>query len=275
MSTKSLDHKGITGIDGYLEPDVPNIIKHYDLFRQWKDTIQEHEGRYNNFTKGYLKFGLNVGTNRQVVYREWAPNAQEANLIGDFNKWSRSSHPMVKNDFGVWEIIIPPTSTGECAIPHDSKIKISMVTPSGQHIKRLPTWIKCVTHDLSVSPVYDARFWNPPESQKYKIKNARAPQPRDAKIYEAHVGISTSEGRVGMYKEFTQNILPRIKKLGYNIIQMMAIMEHAYHASFGYQVTSFFAASSRYSSPEDLKELIDTTHGMGLNVLLDIVHSHA
>lgn len=105
-----------------------------------------------------------------------------------------------------------------------------MVTPSGQRIERLPTWIKRVTQDLSVSPVYDARFWNPPESQKYKFKNTRPPKPKDAKIYEAHVGISTSESRVGTYKEFTQNILPRIQKLGYNIIQMMAVMEHAYYA---------------------------------------------
>ncbi|KAJ3741505.1 glycoside hydrolase family 13 protein [Lentinula detonsa] len=275
MPTKPLDPKLITEIDGYLEPDVPNIIRRHDLFRQWKDNIDEHEGGYDSFTKGYLKFGLIVGSNGEVVYREWAPNVREANLIGDFNEWNRSSHPMKKNDFGVWEITIPPTSTGECAIPHDSKIKISMVTPSGQRIERLPTWIRRVTQDLSVSPVYDARFWNPPESQKYKFKNARPPQPKDAKIYEAHVGISTSEGRVGTYKEFTQNILPRIKRLGYNIIQLMAIMEHAYYASFGYQVTSFFAASSRYGSPEELKELIDTAHGMGLTVLLDIVHSHA
>ncbi|KAJ3933157.1 MAG: glycoside hydrolase family 13 protein [Lentinula lateritia] len=275
MPTKPLDPKAIVEIDGYLEPDVPNIVKRYDLFRQWKDTIDEHEGGYDNFTKGYLKFGLNVGSNGEVVYREWAPNAREANLIGDFNDWNRSSHPMKKNDFGVWEITIAPTSVGQCAIPHDSKIKISMVTPSGQRIERLPTWIKRVTQDLSVSPVYDARFWNPPESQKYKFKNTRPPKPKDAKIYEAHVGISTSESRVGTYKEFTQNILPRIQKLGYNIIQMMAVMEHAYYASFGYQVTNFFAASSRYGSPEDLKELIDTAHGMGITVLLDIVHSHA
>lgn len=105
-----------------------------------------------------------------------------------------------------------------------------MVTPSGERIERLPAWIKRVTQDLSVSPVYDARFWNPPESQKYKFKNRRPPPPKDARIYEAHVGISTSEGRVGTYKEFTQNILPRIKKLGYNIIQLMAIMEHPYYA---------------------------------------------
>jgi 1,4-alpha-glucan branching enzyme len=105
-----------------------------------------------------------------------------------------------------------------------------MVLPSGQRIERLPTWIKRVTQDLNVSPVYDARFWNPPSSEQYKFKNQKLPKATNARIYEAHVGISTTEGRVGTYKEFTRNILPRIKDLGYNVIQLMAIMEHAYYA---------------------------------------------
>ena len=105
-----------------------------------------------------------------------------------------------------------------------------MIIPSGERIERLPAWITRVTQNLSVSPVYDARFWNPPSSEKYVFKNARPSKPNAAKIYEAHVGISTPEGRVGTYKEFTQNMLPRIKELGYNTIQLMAIMEHAYYA---------------------------------------------
>jgi len=105
-----------------------------------------------------------------------------------------------------------------------------MVLPSGQRIERLPAWISRVTQDLSVSPVYDAHFWNPPVSEKYTFKNPRPPKPTNIRIYEAHVGISTSEPRVGTYKEFTKNILPRIKDLGYNTIQLMAIMEHAYYA---------------------------------------------
>ena len=100
--------------------------------------------------------------------------------------------------------------------------------------------------DLSVSPIYDAVFWNPPPGQCYKPKNARPPKPQGLKIYEAHVGIATPEQRVGTFQEFTRNVLPRIKDLGYNAIQLMAIQEHAYYASFGYQVTNFFAASSRY-----------------------------
>lgn len=105
-----------------------------------------------------------------------------------------------------------------------------MVLPSGQRIERIPAWIKRVTQDLNVSPVYDARFWNPPAGDIYKFTHPRPPKPKDVRIYEAHVGISTAEGRVGTYKEFTRNVLPRIRNLGYNVIQLMAIMEHAYYA---------------------------------------------
>ena len=150
-----------------------------------------------------------------------------------------------------------------------------MIIPSGQRIERLPAWIKRVTQDLSVSAIYDAVFWNPPLSERYSFKNDRPPKPASVRIYEAHVGISSPEQRVTTYREFTQNVLPRIHYLGYNVIQLMAIMEHAYYASFGYQINSFFAASSRYGTPEDLKELIDAAHGMGITVLLDVVHSHA
>lgn len=151
-----------------------------------------------------------------------------------------------------------------------------MVVPhSHERLERLPPWITRVTQNLAESPVYDAIFWNPPKSERYIFKHPRPAKPASARIYEAHVGISTPEGRVATYKEFTHNMLPRIKKLGYNVIQLMAVMEHAYYASFGYQVNNFFAASSRFGTPEDLMELIDTAHGMGISVLLDMVHSHA
>lgn len=105
-----------------------------------------------------------------------------------------------------------------------------MVIPGGHRIERLPTWIRRVTQDLSVSSVYDARFWNPPKEEIYKFKHPRPPKPKNIRIYEAHVGISTSDLRVGTYREFTRDILIRIKDLGYNAIQLMAVMEHAYYA---------------------------------------------
>ncbi|ETW84160.1 glycoside hydrolase family 13 protein [Heterobasidion irregulare TC 32-1] len=275
MSAQEFDSKSVLQLDSWLEPFLPAIDHRYQTFKKWRDAIHLHEGGYDAFTKGYHKLGLVPNDAGEVVYREWAPNAIEAYLIGDFNDWNRTSHPLKKNEFGVWEITIPPKSPGVCAIPHDSKIKISMILPSRERIERLPAWIKRVTQDLAVSPVYDARFWNPPAEEKYVFKNKAPPQPQSVRIYEAHVGISSAEPRVATYKEFTQNVLPRIHSLGYNTIQLMAVMEHAYYASFGYQVTSLFAASSRFGTPEELKELIDVAHGMGITVLLDIVHSHA
>lgn len=150
-----------------------------------------------------------------------------------------------------------------------------MTTPEGEHIDRIPAWIKRATQDLGVSPIYDGIFWNPPEVERYKFRHSRPRRPKSLRVYEAHVGISSPDTNVATYKNFTQTMLARINYLGYNAIQLMAIMEHAYYASFGYQVNNFFAASSRYGSPEDLKELIDTAHGMGIVVLLDVVHSHA
>ncbi|KAI9574760.1 glycoside hydrolase family 13 protein, partial [Boletus coccyginus] len=269
-----LNSQDILRLDGYLEPFLPAIERRHKQFQQRKAVIFEHEGGYEKFTKGYEVMGF-TAEDGTVVYREWAPNAQEANLIGDFNRWNRLSHPMTKNQYGVWEIALPPKGPGEPAIPHDSKVKISMILPNGTRIERLPAWIRRVTQDLTYSPTYESRFWNPPTAERYQFKHPRPPRPQSVRIYEAHVGISTSEHRVGTYKEFMKDILPRIQKLGYNTIQLMAIMEHPYYASFGYQVTSFFAASSRYGTPEELRELVDTAHEMGIIVLLDVVHSHA
>jgi len=267
------DGTGIIQMDGYLEPFKDALKSRFSKAQKWIKTIEETEGGMEKFSRGYEKFGFNVQSNGDVIYREWAPNALRAYLIGDFNNWDRDATPMTKNDFGVFEVTVPGKD-GQPTIPHDSKIKVSFVVPNDHaRQERLPAWITRVTQDLNVSPVYDARFWNPP--QKYAWKNERPPKPKSARIYEAHVGISSPEPKVATYKEFTQNILPRIKHLGYNTIQLMAVMEHAYYASFGYQINSFFAASSRYGFPDDLKELIDTAHGMGITVLLDMVHSHA
>ncbi|ORY00939.1 glycogen branching enzyme [Basidiobolus meristosporus CBS 931.73] len=263
---------GIVELDPWLKPYAPAIAKRYAKFQEWCDKIIQYESGFDQFTRGYERMGLNV-TPKGVIYREWAPSVVSASLIGDFNNWDHQANPMTKDEFGVWETFVPNKSDGTVAIPHDSKIKISMVTPQGERIDRLPAWSKRVTQDLSVSATYDARFWNPKNA--YVWKNAAPPKPLNLKVYEAHIGISSPEPKVTSYNEFTDNVLPHIASLGYNSIQLMAIMEHAYYASFGYQVTSFFAISSRYGTPEDLKRLIDTAHGLGLYILLDVVHSHA
>ncbi|KAK2612844.1 alpha-1,4-glucan branching enzyme [Conoideocrella luteorostrata] len=268
------DGTGVVKLDPWLEPFSESLKRRYAKTQEWINNIKANEGGLEKFTRGFERFGLNMNEDSSITYREWAPNAVSASIIGEFNNWDRGTHPMKKDSFGVFEILLG-AKDGRPAIAHNSKIKIALELPSGEVVDRLPAWARYVTQDLSVSPAYEARFWNPSPAEKYVFKHPKPVKPSSARIYEAHVGISTPEQKVATYKEFTKNMLPRIRDLGYNVIQLMAIMEHAYYASFGYQVNSFFAASSRYGPPEDLKELVDTAHGMGITVLLDVVHSHA
>lgn len=265
---------GIIDLDPWLGEFREPLKKRFAKAQDWLQKIDQYEGGLDKFSKGYEKMGFLFSDNGDITYREWAPNAEQAFLIGDFNDWNRDSHPMTKNQYGVFELHLP-AHNGVPAIVHNSKLKISMVIPGGERIERIPAWITRVTQDLNVSPVYDAVLWNPPKHERYTFKHPKPPKPQSVRIYEAHVGISSPEPKVASYKEFTQKMIPRIKYLGYNVIQLMAIMEHAYYASFGYQINSFFAASSRYGTPDDLKELIDTAHANGITVLLDVVHSHA
>lgn len=179
------------------------------------DEINKYQNGIQEFTLGYKKFGFNI-VKDEVIYREWAPNAKEANLIGDFNQWDRSSHSMIVDNYGVWELKIP-FKNGICPIAHGSKVKISMVLKDGSRVERIPAWIRRATQNLSESPIYNGIFWNPPE--KYVFKYPIPVKPKTLKIYESHVGIASPEKKVATYQNFTDNILPRIAYLGYNAIQ--------------------------------------------------------
>ncbi|KAJ2676181.1 alpha-1,4-glucan branching enzyme [Coemansia spiralis] len=245
--------------DGYLESHRGYFGQRFAHFKRWVRDIELHEGGIDKYSRGYEIFGLHI-TPEGVRYREWAPGAKEASLVGDFNGWDVNANSMVRNEYGVWETTVPNTPSGEVAIPHGSHIKVTFVTSSGERVYRLPAWSNYVTQDLSKSPIYETVFYNPPN--KYQFKQKRQAPPADLRIYEAHIGISSPEPRVATYKEFTNNVLPMIKDLGYNAVQLMA-------------VTSFFAPSSRYGEPDDLRELVDTAHSLGIWVFLDVVHSHA
>ncbi|KAJ6736514.1 14-ALPHA-GLUCAN-BRANCHING ENZYME [Salix viminalis] len=239
-----------------------------------KKLIERHEGGLEEFALGYKKFGFNREEGG-IVYREWAPAAQEAQIIGDFNGWDGSNHRMEKNEFGVWSIKIPD-SGGDPAIPHNSRVKFRFMQGNGVWVDRIPAWIKYATVDpASFGAPYDGVYWDPPTSERYEFKFPRPPKPNAPRIYEAHVGMSSPEPRVNSYREFADNVLPRIRANNYNTVQLMAVIEHSYYASFGYHVTNFFAVSSRSGNPEDLKYLIDKAHSLGLCVLMDVVHSHA
>lgn len=251
----------ILDYDPYLEPFKEDLSLRLFEFARTKKRLLGTDGSLVDFANGYKYFGFQQES-KHWTFREWAPNAKRAWLVGDFNNWENNFE--LKQAYGgTWEISIPGM------LPVGSKVKVKLLLPSGETVYRVPSYIMFAVpnerHELDgviVQPKYD---W----------KN-KAPQLKEAPlIYEAHIGISTEEYKINSYKEFTRDVLPRIKKAGYNTIQLMAIMEHPLYASFGYQVSNFFAISSRFGQTEDLMELIDQAHGMGLRVLLDVVHSHA
>uniref|UniRef100_A0A8C9PJ18 1,4-alpha-glucan branching enzyme n=1 Tax=Spermophilus dauricus TaxID=99837 RepID=A0A8C9PJ18_SPEDA len=244
----------------------------YKKFSQILSDIGENEGGIDKFSRGYESFGIHRCADGGLYCKEWAPGAEGVFLTGDFNGWNPFSYPYKKLDYGKWELYIPPKQNKSVLVPHGSKLKVVITSKSGEILYRISPWAKYVAREGG-NVNYDWICWDP--EHPYKFKHSRPKKPKSVRIYESHVGISSHEGKIASYKHFTCNVLPRIKDLGYNCIQLMAIMEHAYYASFGYQITSFFAASSRYGTPEELKELVDTAHSMGITVLLDVVHSHA
>lgn len=253
--------------DPYLHPYEREFRRRYGCFKDIWEKIASYEGGLEAFSSGYKKFGLQIKPDNSVTWREWAPGAHSVALSGEFNDWNKESHKFNKLEYGKWELSIPAKPDGSCPLNHMSRVELII----NGHLPRISPWAPYVKPHNGT--VYQQHVYNP--EKPYVMKNKKVPRPKSLRIYESHVGIATSEYKVGSYNEFTDNILKRIKNQGYNAIQLMAIMEHAYYASFGYQVTSFFAASSRYGTPCELKRLIDEAHGMGLYVLLDVVHSHA
>ncbi|XP_047325240.1 1,4-alpha-glucan-branching enzyme-like isoform X1 [Impatiens glandulifera] len=265
---------GLLSVDPGLESFKEHFQYRAKTYTEKKNLIEKYEGSLENFAQGYLKFGFNREEGG-IVYREWAPAAEEAEVIGDFNGWDGQNHKMEKNQFGVWEIKIPDYN-GKPAIPHNSRIKFRFKHNNGVWVDRIPAWIRYAAADpTKFAAPYDGIYWDPPPSERYQFKFPRPPNPEAPRIYEAHVGMSSAEPRINSYREFADDVLPRIRANNYNVVQLMAVMEHSYYGSFGYHVTNFFAVSSRSGTPEDLKYLIDKAHSLGLRVLMDVVHSHA
>ena len=252
--------------DSYLKPYTEAITGRYEYaVRKEKELIGNKT--LSDFADGYLYFGLHK-TPQGWVFREWAPNATAIFIIGTFNNWEkREEYRLRPLENGVWEAVLPDEM-----MRHGDLYKL-LIEWNGGAGERIPAWTRRAVQDDNTK-IFNAQVWNPENPYQQKIKNFK-PDIEPLLIYECHIGMAAEQEKVGTYIEFREQVLPRIKKAGYNCIQIMAIQEHPYYGSFGYHVSSFFAASSRFGTPEELKELIDAAHEMGIAVIMDIVHSHA
>ena len=253
----------ILDIDPRLTPYKGDIELRMYLYQEVRARLVSPGDPLSSIANGHLYYGFHR-TPEGWVYREWAPNAEEIALIGEFNDWDNSRHTMLRQENGDWVLKVP----GE--MPHGSKVRIRM--KAGERVfDRIPLYCKRVVQD-PVSKSFDGVIWNPPEA--FVWQNDGLTMSKPLYIYECHIGMSGEKEGITTFAEFADQILPRIKRLGYTAIQIMAIMEHPFYGSFGYQVSNFFAVSSRFGTPEDLKMLVDRAHGMGIAVIMDLVHSH-
>jgi 1,4-alpha-glucan branching enzyme len=257
--------------DPYLSPFEPIIDARLKAFESTRASFEG--GLTGPISQGHHYFGFNRGERngaQGVWYREWAPGAYGLSLVGDFNGWDRAMNPMERDEWGVWHTFLPD-SEYERRLTHGSLVKVHVRAANGD-LDRIPAYARRVVQDPETHH-FTAQYWNPPAPHEWR--HDRPERRGGLRIYEAHVGMAQEEGRVGSFAEFTERILPRIVSLGYNAIQLMAVMEHPYYGSFGYHVANFYAVSSRFGTPEDLKALIDRAHSLGLLVVMDLVHSHA
>lgn len=260
MKYRIMDYDGMLG---KYESDLDLRVNSY---RKKRGELLTEAATLTDFANGYEYFGIHR-TADGWVYREWAPAAEKMYLTGEFNNWSPTSHPMTKVSEGIFELILE----GKDALWNGCRV-LAIVVHNGQELYRIPLYSRRVVQDKETLQWYGEVYQ---EESPFAWTDQGFHSELPPYIYECHVGMAQEEGRVGTYREFADNVLPRVHELGYNTIQLMAVMEHAYYGSFGYQITNFFAVSSRSGLPSDLKYLINKAHDMGIRVLLDVVHSHA
>ncbi|MFT4855663.1 MAG: 1,4-alpha-glucan branching enzyme [Algoriphagus sp.] len=266
---------------------IPILIQDEPWLADFETQIQERKARFEkalheiqNYSGSIIEYagmheyyGIHFESWRNGwVYREWAPAANQLYLIGDFNGWNLSSHPMRRNPRGDWEIFLPYEKYKDRFV-HQGKVKVR-VESAKFTLDRIPAYITRVVQDPE-NHDFSGQLWFPEKFQWSDSDFSPKSNFKQPMIYECHIGMAQEKLGVGTYAEFEELTLPRIKAAGYNTIQMMAIMEHPYYGSFGYHVSNLFAPTSWFGTPEELKSLINRAHEMGIAVVMDIVHSHA
>ena len=258
--------KKIYETDPYLAPYKEAIEKRHERILEERDKIAL-DGSLADGLNNHLYYGLHRDADGSWVFREWAPNASRIYLIGEFNNWRRTAaYSLNPIGGGNWEIRLPAMF-----LHHQELYKLFIEWPGGGG-ERLPSYVRRVVQD-PVTKVFCAQVWEPDE--QYQWKNGRPGARPHPLIYECHIGMSSEEEKVATFEEFRVNVLPHIEALGYDTIQIMALQEHPYYGSFGYQVSNFYALSSRFGTPEEFKHLVDDAHARGIAVVMDIVHSHS
>ena len=265
LYTRNMSNKTLVDLDQWLAPHESTIQAREKYISSKLKTVLSGKTPAE-FALGFLHFGLHK-TDVGWTFREWAPNATQIFLIGDFSDWKeREEFALSRGKNGEWSV-----NLSENSLRHGQKYKLRVYWPGGDGW-RLPSYANYVVQDEN-SVDFSAVVWSP--KTPYNWQNNTPLKPKVPLIYEAHIGMSSQEEKVASFSEFTTEVLPRIKESGYNTIQLMAIAEHPYYGSFGYHVSNFFAVSSRFGTPDDFKKLVDVAHGMGLRVIIDLVHAHA
>ena len=256
----------IYNTDPYLMPWKGAIDSRHDRILECRKRF-EKDGSLSAGINNHLYYGLHRESDGSWVFREWAPNATRIYLIGEFNNWHRTEGYALKPvGNGNWEIRIP-----SLLIRHGQLYKLFIEWPGGGG-ERLPAYATRCVQDPDTK-VFCAQVWEP--ETRYQWKHGRAGKRPHPLIYECHIGMSSEEEKVASFEDFRLKVLPKVVDLGYNVLQIMALQEHPYYGSFGYQVSNFFALSSRFGTPEEFKALVDDAHGKGIAVVMDIVHSHS
>lgn len=259
--------------DPWLLPVEQEIEDRYARYQRSLSEIQEVWGSLSGFANAYEYYGIHYDRLKKGwVYREWAPRARSLFLFGDFNDWQRNANPMSRNQYGVWELFLDEKKYKDRFV-HKSLVKVLVHSDIGSQ-ERIPAYIRRVVKDETTHN-YTGQVWLPPRKFDWEGDKWATGKTEPLLIYECHPGMAQEKLGIGTFSEFAQYIIPYIKNSGYNTIQLMAVAEHPFYASFGYHVSNFFAVSSRFGTPEDLKYLVKTAHEQGLAVIMDIVHSHS
>lgn len=251
--------------DPWLEPYADAIHQRIQYTRQRRAHFTGGQS-LTAFASGHLWYGVQQQDDGWIL-RERLPQAQAVYLLADCNKWQQDEVFAFRhiNEAGDWILSLPAGMLQE-----GDEFRLLVCWEGGQG-ERLPAFAQRVVQNGNS---FNAQVYTSHHDYVWRVPDFR-PRAAAPLIYECHIGMALEDERVGTFSEFKEQVLPRIVSGGYNALQIMALMEHPYYGSFGYQVSNFFALSSRFGTPEAFMDLVDACHEQGVAVIMDLVHSHA